>query len=210
MSETAGNLFILAAPSGAGKSSLIKALLKCPQYQNTKMQVSVSHTTRQPRLGEVHSEHYFFVSKEEFEQLIADDVFFEWAEVFGNYYGTSRQVIEQTLASGIDVFLDIDWQGARQVKEQLPETTTIFIAPPSIEALQKRLEDRNQDSPETIEKRMIEARSEISHYHELDYIVINDDFDTALAQLQAIVDSQRLATAKQAVRHKTLFANLLK
>lgn len=210
MSKTAGNLFILAAPSGAGKSSLIKALLERPQYENAPMQVSISHTTRTPREGEVDAMHYYFVSKAEFEQLIKEDTFFEWAEVFGNYYGTSRPVIEETLACGIDVFLDIDWQGAQQVKEQLPETTTIFIAPPSIQALKERLDNRAQDSAETIQKRMNKARNEISHYHEFDYVIINEDFEVALSQLQSIVDTKRLKTQKQAQRHAELFENLLK
>lgn len=210
MSHTAGNLFILAAPSGAGKSSLIKALLEQPQTDGVKMQASVSHTTRAPREGEVDGQHYFFTDKDEFEQLITDDVFFEWAEVFGNYYGTSRPVIEQTLASGIDVFLDIDWQGAQQVKEQLPETTTIFIAPPSIETLERRLTSRAQDSSETIKKRMKQAVSEISHYHEFDFVIVNDDFDTALMQLQSIVTAARLKTHHQAHRHAELFEQLLK
>lgn len=210
MSHTAGNLFILAAPSGAGKSSLIKALLDQPQADGVTMQASVSHTTRAPREGEVDGQHYFFTDKDEFEQLITDDVFFEWAEVFGNYYGTSRPVIEQTLASGIDVFLDIDWQGAQQVKEQLPDTTTIFIAPPSIETLQARLLKRAQDSEDTIKKRMKQAVSEISHYHEFDYVIVNDDFDTALQQLQSIVTTARLKTQRQAHRHANLFEQLLK
>ncbi|GAC26525.1 guanylate kinase [Paraglaciecola mesophila] len=212
MPQSLGNLFILAAPSGAGKSSLIKALLQnhdATEIHNNEMQVSVSHTTRAPRPGEIDGVHYHFVSREVFQQLITQDEFFEWAEVFGNYYGTSKVVIEQTLRKGIDVFLDIDWQGARQVKAQIPDTATIFVAPPSREELMRRLTERGQDTPEVIQDRMNKAVSEISHYHEFDYIVVNDDFDAALAELDAIVSSRRLRKEKQVMRHKSLFENLL-
>jgi guanylate kinase len=212
MPQSLGNLFILAAPSGAGKSSLIKALLQnhdATEIHNNEMQVSVSHTTRAPRPGEIDGVHYHFVSREVFQQLITQDEFFEWAEVFGNYYGTSKVVIEQTLRKGIDVFLDIDWQGARQVKAQIPDTATIFVAPPSREELMRRLTERGQDTPEVIQDRMNKAVSEISHYHEFDYIVVNDDFDAALAELDAIVSSRRLRKEKQVMRHQSLFENLL-
>jgi guanylate kinase len=203
-----GNLFILAAPSGAGKSSLIKALLE--RYQDGSMQVSVSHTTRSPRPGEQQAVHYHFVDESEFKQMIADDAFFEWAEVFGKYYGTSKQAIADTLEQGKDVFLDIDWQGARQVKAQMPDTATIFIAPPSRDELLRRLQHRNTDSAEVITARMAKAREEISHYQEFDYVVVNDDFDQALKEVEAIVLCQRLKQTKQARRHKKLFAELLK
>ena len=212
MAHTLGNLFILAAPSGAGKSSLIKALLQKhgeTGLHNNAMQVSISHTTRAPRPGEEDGVHYHFVSREAFQALINQDAFFEWAEVFGNYYGTSKIVIEQTLKQGIDVFLDIDWQGARQVKAQIPDTATIFVAPPSKQELLRRLTDRGQDSPEVIEKRMTQAVDEISHYHEFDYVVVNDDFDAALAELDAIVTSRRLRKEKQVMRHQQLFKDLL-
>lgn len=212
MATALGNLFILAAPSGAGKSSLIKALLEKHQdtnLHNNKMQVSVSHTTRSPRPGEVDGIHYHFVSEEEFKALIDQNAFFEWAEVFGNYYGTSRVTIEQTLSQGIDVFLDIDWQGARQVKAQIPDTATIFVAPPSKDELKRRLTSRNQDSAEVIEQRMEKAVAEISHYHEFDYIVVNDNFDDALAELDAIVIARRLRKEKQVIRNQGLFDNLL-
>lgn len=169
------------------------------------MQVSVSHTTRAPRPKEVDGEHYHFVTREAFEKLIEEKAFFEWAEVFGNYYGTSRPVIEQTLSQGVDVFLDIDWQGARQVKAQLPETISIFIAPPSEQALLERLTGRQQDSADVIADRMAKARNEISHYREFDYIIVNDDFDRALADLSTIVCSQRLVQRLQSQRYKTLF-----
>ena len=208
MSVTSGNLFILAAPSGAGKSSLLRALLDKHQDNSYAMQVSVSHTTRAARPNEVDGEHYHFVTRQKFEQLIEDNAFFEWAEVFGNYYGTSRPVIERTLSQGVDVFLDIDWQGARQVKALLPNTLTIFIAPPSEKELLERLTGRQQDSAKVIADRMSKARDEISHYHEFDYIVINDDFETALADLSSIVVSQRLTQRLQSERHKTLFASM--
>ncbi|WP_299075052.1 guanylate kinase [uncultured Paraglaciecola sp.] len=212
MPQTLGNLFILAAPSGAGKSSLINALLEkhpATDEHNNAMQVSVSHTTRAPRPGETDGVHYHFVDHAEFESLIEQGAFFEHAEVFGHYYGTSRVVIEHTLQQGIDVFLDIDWQGARQVKAQIPDTATIFVAPPSKAELERRLNERGQDSAEVIAKRMVKAVSEISHYHEFDFIVVNDNFDAALSELDAIVTTRRLRKEKQIIRHQQLFENLL-
>ena len=212
MPQTLGNLFILAAPSGAGKSSLIKALLEkhpSTDAHNNAMQVSVSHTTREPRPGEVNGVHYHFVDRKDFELLIEQGAFFEHAEVFGNYYGTSKVVIEQTLRQGIDVFLDIDWQGARQVKAQIPDTATIFVAPPSKEELKRRLTERGQDSAEIIEQRKTKAVSEISHYHEFDFVVVNDNFTAALSELDAIVTTRRLRKEKQIIRHQKLFDNLL-
>lgn len=212
MAHTLGNLFILAAPSGAGKSSLIKALLQkhcLTGVHDNAMQVSVSHTTRAPRPGEENGVHYHFVDRAAFEDLIKQEAFFEWAEVFGNYYGTSKIVIEQTLRQGIDVFLDIDWQGARQVKAQIPDTATIFVAPPSKQELLRRLTERGQDSEDVIAKRMIKAVDEISHYHEFDYVVVNDDFEAALAELDAIVISRRLRKEKQIIRYERLFQDLL-
>ena len=210
MASLLGNLFILAAPSGAGKSSLIKALMeKYEGNANTPMQVSVSHTTRQPRPGEVDGVHYHFVTREQFEALIEQGVFFEYAEVFGNYYGTSRVTIEQTLYRGIDVFLDIDWQGARQVTKLMPDTCGIFILPPSLDVLEQRLNQRGQDSDEVIASRMAKAVDEMSHFNEFGHIIINDDFATALNELEAIVTAQRLRSAKQQIRHQPLFDSLL-
>ncbi|WP_417761876.1 guanylate kinase [Shewanella sp.] len=203
---TRGNLFIVSAPSGAGKSSLIAALLA---DKPADMQVSVSHTTRQPRPGEVNGQHYHFVSVAQFKQLIAEQAFFEWAEVFGNYYGTSRTVIEQTLAQGIDVFLDIDWQGAQQIKQQMPEAIGVFILPPSREELQRRLTGRGQDSDEVIAGRMAKAVSEMSHYHEYDFIIVNDDFKQAQTDLLAIIRSQRLTQASQTITHSDMLKDLL-
>ena len=202
-----GNLFILSAPSGAGKSSLINALLKQPSER--VMQVSVSHTTRDTRPGEVDGEHYHFVSQDEFKRQIKRNSLYEYAEVYGNYYGTSEAAIDQQLAQGIDVFLDIDWQGAQQVRMKKPHVTTIFISPPSRQALESRLRHRGQDSEEVIQSRMEQARSECSHYQEFDYILINDDFDQALSELTTIVNNQRLKCSQQAEKHRALFEDLL-
>lgn len=202
-----GNLFILSAPSGAGKSSLITALLK--QASARPMQVSVSHTTRDPRPGEVNGQHYHFVSVNNFKSEIEKGTFYEYAEVFGNYYGTSATAIDEQLAKGIDVFLDIDWQGAQQVRMKKPEVTTIFISPPSKAELESRLKGRGQDSDEVIADRMAQAKSEISHYQEFDYIIVNDDFDQALMDLTTIVNNQRLKTKQQAQQHAQMFAQLL-
>lgn len=204
---TPGNLFILSAPSGAGKSSLIKALLAQPSPR--VMQVSVSHTTRQPRPGESNGEHYHFVSVEQFKQQIEHQAFYEYAEVFGNFYGTSEQAIDQQLAQGIDVFLDIDWQGAQQVRLKKPNVTTIFISPPSKQELERRLRGRGQDSDEIIQGRMAQAQAECSHYDEFDYIIVNDDFEQALAELTTIVNNQRLKRRQQEVTHQQMFAALL-
>ena len=185
-----GTLYIVSAPSGAGKSSLIQALLKTQPLYDT--QVSVSHTTRQPRPGEVHGEHYFFVNHDEFKEMISRDAFLEHAEVFGNYYGTSREAIEQVLATGVDVFLDIDWQG-----------------PPSKIELDRRLRGRGQDSEEVIAKRMAQAVAEMSHYAEYDYLIVNDDFDTALTDLKTIIRAERLRMSRQKQRHDALISKLL-
>jgi len=206
MAQTRGNLFILSAPSGAGKSSLIGALLK----KHSDMKVSVSHTTRSPRPGEENGVHYHFVSVEEFKALIEKNDFFEWAQVFDNYYGTSKQAIESQLEAGIDVFLDIDWQGAQQIRKLVDDVETIFILPPSKEELESRLNNRGQDSAEVIAGRMAKAQSETSHYNEYDYVVVNDDFDTALAEIETIVMAKRLSLQTQAVRHQALLDNLLK
>ncbi|MGK0514187.1 MAG: guanylate kinase, partial [Gammaproteobacteria bacterium] len=198
--------FILSAPSGAGKSSLINALLK----KHADMKVSVSHTTRAPRPGEENGVHYHFASTDEFKALIAKDDFFEWAQVFDNYYGTSKQAIESQLDAGIDVFLDIDWQGAQQVREIMPSVKTIFILPPSKEELEQRLNNRGQDSAEVIASRMAKAQSETSHYNEYDYVIVNDDFESALGDIEIIVMAQRLTLKAQEERHQVLLNSLLK
>jgi guanylate kinase len=208
MMAAAGTLFIISSPSGAGKSSLLTALLS--RYNSDgRMALSVSHTTRATRPGEENGVHYHFVSKEAFQALIARNAFFEWAEVFGNYYGTSKELIEQALANGIDVFLDIDWQGARQIRELYSETQSIFVLPPSLPILEQRLIGRGQDSAEVIAKRMAQAVSEMSHYPEYDYLIINDDFELALQQLQSIVLAGRAKLRPQAICHADLLNQLL-
>ena len=203
-----GNLYILSAPSGAGKSSLISALLESDC--STHKMVSVSHTTRAPRPGEVEGVHYYFVSKEEFESLIEQDLFLEYAKVFGgNYYGTSLPAIEENLAKGIDVFLDIDWQGAQQIRKKVPSVKSIFILPPSLPELERRLIGRGQDSEEVIAERMSKAISEISHYDEYDYVIVNDDFEKALKDLQSILQSERLTKDYQQKQNAMLIQQLL-
>ncbi|MGL5008128.1 MAG: guanylate kinase [Plesiomonas sp.] len=202
-----GTLYIISAPSGAGKSSLINALLKThPTYD---MQVSVSHTTRDPRPGENNGEHYHFVTVAEFTHLIHENAFLEYAEVFGNYYGTSRPSIEKVLNQGIDVFLDIDWQGAAQVRQLMPHARSIFILPPSREELERRLCGRGQDSSDVIAKRMAKAVSEMSHYNEYDYLIVNDDFDQALVDLKNIIRAERLKQDRQTLRHSVMISKLL-
>ncbi|MDY6216205.1 guanylate kinase [Actinobacillus porcinus] len=203
-----GNLYILSAPSGAGKSSLIAALLGKNTAQ--KMMVSVSHTTRQPRPGEENGVHYHFVDVAEFELLIEQGAFLEYAKVFGgNYYGTSLPAIEKNLAAGIDVFLDIDWQGAQQIREKVPSVKSIFILPPSLAELEQRLIGRGQDSAEVIAERMSKAMDEISHYNEYDYVIVNDDFEQALADLQSILRAEKLTLAYQESQNRTLIQELL-
>lgn len=203
-----GNLYILSAPSGAGKSSLISALLQ--QDEHKRMMVSVSHTTRQPRQGEVEGVHYYFVSVEEFERLIDEGIFLEYAKVFGgNYYGTSLPAIEANLAQGIDVFLDIDWQGAQQIREKVPDVKSIFILPPSLLELERRLIGRGQDSAEVIADRMSKAVNEISHYTEYDYIIVNDNFTQALADLKSILRAEKLTLTYQYKQNQRLINELL-
>jgi guanylate kinase len=178
-----GKLFIFSAASGTGKTSLAKALVE----QMPDVAFSVSHTTRAPRPGEQHGVHYYFVSPQQFDEMAAADRFLEHAKVFGNSYGTSRAVTENLLRRGKSVIFDIDWQGARAIKEKMPEAVSIFILPPSRAALQERLTARGQDSPEVVESRMRAAVSEMSHYKEFDHLVVNDDFNAALADLKAII-----------------------
>lgn len=182
------NLFIISAPSGCGKSTLINSIL----VNDSSKKLSVSHTTRSPRGLEQDGIEYYFVSKAEFEQKIASDDFVEYANVFDNYYGTSKQQIEQKIADGFDVILDIDWQGAQQVCQKIPQAISIFILPPSIDELERRLKKRNTDSVEVIKKRMQQAVNEIKHCQNYDYIIVNDDLDKALEQFKSILNSQYL------------------
>jgi guanylate kinase len=199
-----GNLFVVAAPSGAGKSSLVKALLEL----DAKLMVSISHTTRAPRGQEQHGREYWFVSEPEFRQMITGGAFFEWAEVHGNLYGTSRKAIEERMAAGEDVVLEIDWQGALQIKKLFPNAVLIFILPPSYDELRQRLRRRGEDQPEVIEQRMVNAREEVAQARHFDYIVVNALFETALFDLKAIVHSQRLKYAAQRRSKPSVFGAL--
>lgn len=178
-----GHLIVLSAPSGAGKSSLAKALVE----RLPNLAVSVSHTTRSPRPGEVHEVHYHFVDRARFEEMIAAGDFIEHARVFDNFYGTARSQLEALLALGKDVILDIDWQGARKIKQWMPEARTVFILPPSRATLEQRLRTRGQDDDAVIARRMRDAVSEMRHYGEFDFVIVNDDFAAALADLEAII-----------------------
>ncbi len=200
-----GTLFVVAAPSGAGKSTLVNALLEC----ESAISLSVSHTTRPPRTGELYGRHYYFVERAEFEREVADGVFLEHAEVHGNLYGTSRTSVQALLEQGRDVLLEIDWQGAEQIRRSKPDCVSMFILPPSRAELERRLRGRGSDSAEVIERRLHNSRGEIAHAHQFDYILINDVFDAALADLQAIVRAVRLRSALQWQRHEALIAELL-
>jgi guanylate kinase len=200
-----GQLYVISAPSGAGKTSLVKALLE----STPNLEVSVSHTTRDIRPGETDGINYHFVDESEFESIRDANGFFEWAQVFGNFYGTSSQAVQEKLADGIDVILEIDWQGARQVKALVNTAISIFVLPPSTAALRRRLTDRGQDNDEIIEGRMQAARDEIAHYSETDFIVLNDDFETALHDLQSIVRAHRLSQEIQYRELTGVIADLL-
>ena len=205
-----GSLYLISAPSGAGKTSLVNALLADPpKGPGSGVCVSVSHTTRAMRPGEQDGVNYHFVDRATFEAMIKRGDFLEHAEVYGNYYGTSRLWVQERLALGWDVILEIDWQGAAQVKQLLPGTIGIFILPPSRDTLQERLTRRGQDRPEVIAERMAKAVSEMSHYGQADYLVFNDDFATALADLSAIFRSSRLKKDVQQARNAALLASLL-
>ena len=200
-----GTLYIVAAPSGAGKTSLVKALLE----QLDELEVSVSYTTRAPRPGERDGINYHFIDRKGFQSMVAAGEFLEHAEVFGNFYGTAKANIFERLRAGIDVILEIDWQGARQVREAFPETVGIFILPPSREVLEQRLRDRGQDSEETIARRMRDATEEMSHYREFDYLVVNDRFERSLEELRAIVVARRLRLEVQQRKLGGLLAELV-
>ncbi len=200
-----GTLYIFSAPSGAGKTSLVTELIK----QTPNLVVSVSHTTRAKRPGEVDGQHYHYVDIPQFEQMISQNAFIEHAKVFDNFYGTSHHAIETQLAAGQDVILEIDWQGARQVRERFADAVSVFILPPSRAALEARLQGRGQDSDEIIARRMRDAISEMSHWDEYDFVVVNDDFSLALSELAAIIASQRLVLARQRTELAALITQLL-
>ena len=206
------NLFIIAAPSGCGKTSLVDALLK----KSSNICVSVSHTTRKPRPEEVNGTNYHFISVDEFQEMIKDNKFVEFAEVFENLYGSSKQLIEDNLNNNIDVILEIDWQGARQVKINMPKAISIFVLPPSKEALLERLKNRAQDDELTINKRMSDAENQMRHFNEFDYLIINNDFNEALSDLESIIipsnkasDRFNLSLEEQSNKHKNLLKKLI-
>jgi guanylate kinase len=201
---TPGSVFMVAAPSGAGKSTLVNALLQ----QEPAITLSISYTTRQPRPGEQHGREYYFTSVEDFIVRRDNGEFLEWAEVHGNFYGTSKLMIAEQIKAGHDVLLEIDWQGAQQVKKQFPGAQGIFILPPSIAALEERLKKRGQDDPLVISRRILAAGGEIAHSPEFEYVIINDEFATALSELSAIVKAARCRFLQQAARNTELFNQL--
>lgn len=200
-----GTLYIVSAPSGGGKTSLVNALLQSV----SDLEVSVSYTTRPKRPGEEEGVNYHFIDEVRFNQLITDQIFLEYAQVFGCFYGTSRQWVEEKLRAGIDVILEIDWQGAQQIRTLLPEVVSIFILPPSQQILEQRLRARAQDNEQVIARRMAQARTEMSHCYEYDYWVVNDDFKQAIADLEVIMRARRLRQGAQKLKHTNLVANLL-
>jgi guanylate kinase len=200
-----GTLYIVAAPSGAGKSSIVNAVLA----RDPNIRLSISFTSRQPRPGERHAEHYHFVSAEEFEAMVEAGDFFEYARVHGDWKGSARQSVEPFLAAGKDVLLEIDWQGARQVRSKVPDAVSVFILPPSRQALESRMRTRGQDSEATIRQRLDAAREEMSHYGEFDYVIVNEVFDTAVEEMCAIFLASRLRREPQVARHARLITALL-
>jgi guanylate kinase len=200
-----GTLYIVAAPSGAGKSSIVNAVLA----RDPNICLSISFTSRQPRPGERHAEHYHFVSAAEFEAMVEAGDFFEHALVHGDWKGTARQSVEPQLASGKDVLLEIDWQGARQVRSKVPDSVSVFILPPSREALEQRMRVRAQDSEEVIRQRLDAAREEMSHYIEFDYVIVNEHFNTAVDEMCSIFTASRLRREAQVARHQRLITQLL-
>ncbi|VUZ25722.1 Guanylate kinase [uncultured Comamonas sp.] len=204
MQQLPGNLFVVAAPSGAGKSSLVKAL----RSFDARVYPSVSHTTRPPRGQEKHGREYFFASEAEFDAMVAADAFIEWANVHGKRYGTSKKGIQDRLANGDDVLLEIDYQGALQVRTAFPQAVLIFILPPSWEELRSRLENRGEDAPEVIELRMKNAATEMAQVKEFDFVIINELFETALFDLKAIIHAQRLKYVSQRRLRSDVFASL--
>jgi len=196
---------VVAAPSGGGKTSLISALLR----EDSSTRLSVSHTTRPPRPGEQDGVHYHFVDEPEFLNLVSQNAFLEHARVFDHYYGTGRHSVEQQLAAGFNVILDIDWQGARQIRQAFPSCRSIFITPPSLEVLRQRLTKRGQDSERVIQRRMRDAQTEISHWTEFDFLIVNDDFDEALSDLQSIIHSGKSHRATNSEQYREILAELL-
>jgi guanylate kinase len=200
-----GQLFIVAAPSGGGKTSLVNQLIR----SMSQIELSISHTTRAIRPKEKDGKDYFFVDKPTFENLVQENAFVEHAKVFDNFYGTSKKQIEERLEQGIDIVLDIDWQGAQQIRQIYPQAVGIFLLPPSLETLRERLQNRQQDHADVIERRMQQAHDEMKHFHEFNYLIINQEFDVALAQLKSIVVAERLKKDIQMIRQRKLLSFLL-
>ena len=200
-----GHLFVIAAPSGTGKTTLVKTLVEAVP----KITVSISHITRAKRPAETHGVNYYFVEKSEFQRMIKQGELLEYATVFGNYYGTSRRFVEERLQQGIDVILEIDWQGHQQIRRLFPNMISIFILPPSLEGLKERLIKRQQDGPEIIQQRLKDVTETMSHIHEFDYVVFNDNFDHALAELKTIIEAIRLRTPEQTKKYKDLISELV-
>lgn len=203
--SSGGQLYVFSAPSGAGKTSLLNALLE----KDSGVALSVSHTTRAPRPGEENGRHYHFINTADFEKMVEQQAFLEHARVFDNYYGTANAAIGEQLARGLDVILEIDWQGARQVRKSRPDAITVFIIPPSVDELRKRLGARAQDSEAVVQRRMRDAVSEISHFDEFDYVVVNADFELALVEIQTIIGAERLRTRRQRGRYADALDRML-
>lgn len=205
MKHLVGTLFIVSAPSGTGKTSLVNALVRDTNH----LKLSISHTTRPARPKEIDGYNYHFIEEAKFKQMQLAGVFMESANVFGNFYGTSQETVQKMLDDGHDVVLEIDWQGAEQVKKRMPDAVMIFILPPSIETLRERLETRDQDSQEVIDARMDKAKAELKHHHMADFLVVNDDFEEALKGMKAIVKANRLTTEKQMIVNRHLLKKLI-
>ncbi|MGH8025354.1 MAG: guanylate kinase [Pseudoxanthomonas sp.] len=203
--STRGTLYVVAAPSGAGKSSIVNAVLA----RDAQIALSISFTSRQPRPGERHAQHYNFVTEEEFQRMIDAGDFFEYARVHGDWKGTARQSVEPQLSAGKDVLLEIDWQGARQVRAKVPNAVSVFILPPSRQALEQRMRNRGQDTEAVIQQRLAAAREEMSHYSEFDYVIVNEVFETAVEEMCSIFTASRLRREAQVARHYPLISALL-
>lgn len=205
LSNHQGNLFVIAAPSGTGKTSLVRALIN----RVSQLEISISHTTRLPRPGDIPGQDYFFISKHDFHLLLEQKRFLEHAMIYDHYYGTSQEWTMEKLNQGIDVILEIDWQGARQIRQQMADAIFVFILPPSLTALHERLKQRNQDDFAAIAKRMASAQEEISHYNEFDYLIINESFDKALEELEYIIFAARLTCKRKVSSIQPLLQQLL-
>jgi guanylate kinase len=209
-SKTPGGLFVVSAPSGGGKTSLTRASITALAKVGIQAEISVSHTTRAPRPGEKNGTHYHFIDRPAFEAMVERGEFLEHAVIYGHYYGTARARTEQRLAAGRDVILDIDWQGARQIRQHMPLATGIYLLPPSMAQLEQRLRSRKQDSEDAIRQRLAKARDEMRHYEYYDYLIVNEDFATAMHEFVSVFIARRLARPVQEIRHKSLIKKLIK